>query len=377
MMLLIPIILVIILLLYTIKIMRYRRNWVNYPEFHPGGSSNSIPISVVIAFRNEKENLPQLLHSLQHQNYPAGLWEAVLVDDHSTDGSTRLVKDFIRIHPGFRYLQNEPGDTGKKSAMHKGVRLAAYDLIVTTDADCTLGEAWLSTISEFYREQKPVLIIGLVDMEGGRGFFNAFQEVEFLSLVAAGAAAAAGGSPIYCNAANLAFEKDLMLSYPDPMYSAVPSGDDTLFMHRIKRHHKNRIMMLKSGEAVVKTRNTKNWKEFINQRSRWASKTPYYTDKDALHTAWLVFVVSLATIVSLILAVSGIYPVCFPLLAAGKCLTDYFFLKEFFKYFGKKPLFIQLLFFEAIYPLYICIAALAGIFNLYSWKERWAFKTEK
>ncbi|HOH47560.1 MAG TPA: glycosyltransferase, partial [Candidatus Cloacimonadota bacterium] len=42
-------------------------------------------ISVIIAARNEAENLPRLLGSLAALDYPRDLFEIVLVSDHSTD----------------------------------------------------------------------------------------------------------------------------------------------------------------------------------------------------------------------------------------------------------------------------------------------------
>src|ERR1041384_2718126 len=42
-------------------------------------------ISVVVPFRNEAENLPNLLNDLSTIEYPSDKWEVILVDDHSTD----------------------------------------------------------------------------------------------------------------------------------------------------------------------------------------------------------------------------------------------------------------------------------------------------
>ena len=142
------------------------------------------------------------------------------------------------------------------------------------------------------------MIIGLVDMDVKPGLFNRFQEIEFLSLVASGAAAAAGGRPIYCNAANLAFHKELFLSHADPLSMAVPSGDDTLFMLRVKKDPATRIVLLKSVTGIVTTNGAMNMREFFNQRSRWASKSRYYTDWDILYTAGLVLGISATLLLS-------------------------------------------------------------------------------
>jgi poly-beta-1,6-N-acetyl-D-glucosamine synthase len=359
-----------ILFLYMLKIGIYRQYWELYPVFVPKESAATAGISVVIAFRNEQQNLPELLYSLERQKYPEELWEVILVDDHSSDQSAQLVIKFAAAHPGFHLLQNGPGENGKKAAVIKAIRYASHGLIVTTDADCTMNENWLSAIGEFYSQHHPSIIIGLVDMNDGNGFFSRFQEVEFLSLIAAGAAATAGGRPLYCNAANLSFEKELMISQPDPMSREVPSGDDTLFMLKIKHSRDSRIMLLKSADAVVKTRSTVGLRQFINQRSRWASKSRYYSDRDIIYTACLVVAVSLVMTMSMVMSAAGRYLWLFPLLLAGKSLTDYYFMRCFLRFYKKRPPGMQLIVFEVIYPLYIMVSILAGIFSSYSWKGR-------
>jgi len=360
----------IILLLYMIRMVIYNFNWQKHPVFETGKSDPPCPVSIVIAFRNEQENLPDLLHSLALQQYPATLWEVIFVDDHSSDGSAELIRDFISTRPGFRYLSGERGITGKKSALHRGIHEARHEFIVTTDADCTMGNQWLATICNMYSRLNPDMIIGLVDTSGGPGFFDRFQEIEFLSLVAAGAASAAGGKPIYCNAANLAFKRELFLSHSDPLRNAVPSGDDTLFMHRIKKNRNNRVLLLKSAATIVNAGSVKNTREFLNQRIRWASKSRFYTDAETIFTASLVLGLSGVIVASLVILAAGIYPWLFPALLAGKSVTDCILLKGFLRFYNKDLSVLQLIAFELIYPFYILTAFIGGLLNLYSWKER-------
>ena len=360
----------IMLWLYMLKIGIYRHDWLKYPVFDKPEISESTGISVVIAFRNEMENLPGLLHSLEIQKYPADSLEILLVDDHSTDESAQLVQAFANRHSGVRHLQNLPEENGKKAALLTGIRQASHQIIVTTDADCTMGEDWLSLMSGIFREQMPGMVIGLVDAVEGKSFFGSFQHIEFLSLIAAGAAAAAGGKPIFCNAANLAFRKELALSFPDPMTSNVASGDDTLFMHRIKQSRRGEIILLKSAAGTVKTRGARNLSQFISQRSRWASKSRFYTDRDTIFTATLVLAVALTMVGSMTMLMTSPYSWVYPAVLAGKSLTDYFFLRSFLQFYHKRLPVIQFIIFEMIYPVYILFSFAGGIFNRYTWKGR-------
>ena len=48
-------------------------------------SSPKTTFSIVVPFRNEAENLPLLLESLEKLKYPTELFEVILVDDESQD----------------------------------------------------------------------------------------------------------------------------------------------------------------------------------------------------------------------------------------------------------------------------------------------------
>jgi poly-beta-1,6-N-acetyl-D-glucosamine synthase len=359
-----------ITVLYMLKIGMYRYHWNKLPVSDNHQNPPSVGISVVVAFRNEEKSLPQLLKSLNNQVYPEALREVILVNDHSSDRSLKIADNFVHSHSGFHCISNEEGKAGKKAAVLKGVQHASFNLIVFTDADCRMEDYWLTSIAGVYSEQKADMIIGLVDMESKPGLFNRFQEVEFLSLVASGAAAVSSGSPIYCNAANLAVNKDLFLSYADPFNISVPSGDDTLFMLRVKENPHRRIVLMKSVAGIVTTAGMEEVGQFFNQRIRWASKSRHYTDPDILYTAGLVLGMSGVLIVSAVVLAFGRYLWLFPVLLLAKSLIDFLFLQDFLRFYAKRIHAGFFLLFETVYPAYILVSATLGLLNRYTWKDR-------
>ncbi len=358
-----------ILLLYIFKILHLKYTWEIYPECTPGSMGASAAASVVVAFRNEAENLPLLLSSLKSQRYSAGFFEVILVDDSSEDGSDVIVQQFCEKNPDFRYLTNAGKATGKKAAIETGVKAALYELVVTTDADCIMAENWLQTIAYFYSMSNADMIIGLVDIDSKNSLAGQFQEVEFLSLIASGAGAAAGGKPIYCNAASFAFRKSLYELYSDPMNNSLASGDDTLFLHKAKKKGK-KILLLKSSETIVKTRGQKTWQEYVDQRIRWASKSRYYRDQDTIYTALLVLCVNIACVASFVLMIAGLIWWLFPVLIACKTLADFYFLQNFMRFYHKNISFAKFVLFSLVYPFILVFTAIAGLTRGYRWKGR-------
>jgi biofilm PGA synthesis N-glycosyltransferase PgaC len=358
------------LVLYVLKIQRYKRNWERYPELSSATGKTSTGISVIIAFRNEASNLEALLSSLKRQVYPEALYEIILVNDHSDDGSEVFVRNFCETSTNIILISNEGKIAGKKSAVKTGISNASHELIVTTDADCTMDEYWLATIARFYEEKNPDMIIGLVDIISETGFFEKFQEVEFLSLIAAGAGAAAGRRPIYCNAACFAFKKSVYKSMDDPLKEAVSSGDDTLFMHAVKKNRKRSILLLKSAKAIVVTHGLSSWAGYFNQRRRWISKSRHYNDPDTVFTALLVLLVNLCIIVTVTVFIMGRNYWLFPILYTGKTTADFLFLKSFLRFYGKKLQVILFMEYSMIYPFYVVYFAATGLLYGYTWKGR-------
>ncbi len=66
----------------------YRRAWTAIPEFDASGKTSHTQISVLIPARNESSNIASCIESLSYQTYPKHLFEVIVIDDHSTDGTS-------------------------------------------------------------------------------------------------------------------------------------------------------------------------------------------------------------------------------------------------------------------------------------------------
>ncbi len=104
-------------------------------------------VTVVVAARNEAGNIEPLLESLARQDYPHDLLEIIIVNDNSTDRTPIVVSGFIernRLQSGLRMRLIYNPFSGKKRAIRYGIEKASGELILTTDADCTVGPGWVS-----------------------------------------------------------------------------------------------------------------------------------------------------------------------------------------------------------------------------------------
>jgi glycosyltransferase involved in cell wall biosynthesis len=60
--------------------------------------------SVIIPARNEEENIQNCLRSILEQDYPAELFEVIVINDHSTDGTEDIIRLMQHDMPTSGYL---------------------------------------------------------------------------------------------------------------------------------------------------------------------------------------------------------------------------------------------------------------------------------
>lgn len=314
-------------------------------------SIQGVSLSVVVACRNEERNLPELLKHLSGQDYNPDLFEVLIIDDNSSDSTFATALDFKGIR-NLIVLKNS--GKGKKAAIRTGVAASAGNLIVTTDADCRMGHNWLKTIASFFEENKPEMIICPVELEGREGFFQRFQELEFLSLQGITAGTAVSGRPVMCNGANMAFTKEVYNRHTGDLHDELISGDDVFLLHAIKDEPGNKIMWLESVEAKVITNASETVCSFLNQRARWVSKAGAYKDRFTKLLAIVTFVTILLQFSFLIAGIfNPVFLWIFPTAFLLKSVPDYLILQNTTTRYGRKSLMKLFLPGQLIYPVHV------------------------
>jgi len=88
-----------LLVIYSILILYYKAGWQDIKSFSLNDQQPVSKISVIIAARNEEENIGKLLLSLEKQTYSRHLFEVIVVDDHSTDNTALIAQGFAFVKP--------------------------------------------------------------------------------------------------------------------------------------------------------------------------------------------------------------------------------------------------------------------------------------
>lgn len=322
-------------------------------------------VSLIIPFRNEAENLPSLLNSVSNLNYPEDKLDIIFVDDNSDDEGSKIIRDF----GGSNIRIIECGGAGKKRAIQTAVETADSEIFAITDADCRHNSVWLRTlISAFEEDTGFVAAPALFNSSGS--FFDELQRIEFAGIVIASAGLIGIGQPFTCSAANIAFRKK---AFEDAEgykgNEGILSGDDEFLMQKIAYSTDWSVKYAAGNALTVFTKANAGVGDFINQRSRWASKGFAYSNSIITVQLLMIFIFFLSVLLLPFSGSEGVF-LFFAAALIWKAAWEGAVLLK-----GKKNIFRKLslkyfIFAEVFHIPYIVLSAMLGTLGVYKWKRR-------
>lgn len=328
-------------------------------------------VSVVIAARNEEDNLRAFLPSILEQQYPD--FEVIVVDDQSLDHTRFLLQDYCMMYPHLKVVTLDDfvrEFEGKKLALMLGFKRASKKILLLTDADCVPASPnWIRHMVAPFQQKGTELVLGVSPYTRKGGLLNkliqyetAFSALQYISLARA-------GMPYMGVGRNLAYTKDLFFENKGfAPFLKVISGDDDLFVNQRAHKGNTRVVLHKEAHTFSEPKGT--WKEWVSQKTRHVNTGRYYKRKHKLMLSFLWFS-HVLFLISIPVAIVGIFPwyigaALIVLRYAVQLPTLYSFLKKL----GRTGL---LLFWPILEIIYLLV--LLPAFGLSSWltgkREKW------
>lgn len=361
----------IILGSYLLLLLWFWLGWERLPVFTTDSDNKPEVVTVIIPIRNEAQNILQLLKDLEQQTFDTSRFQVIVVDDNSSDDSLSTVQNYQQNSSLNLSLIALASSCGKKEALAAGIEQSKADFIFTTDGDCRVPSEWLEVMVNCFKDQIK-MVVGPVEISPVDNFFGGMQMLEFTSLIGSGAATLGWHKPTMCNGANLAFRTEIfheVEGYQDNLEQ--DSGDDIFLMHKINQEFPDSIHFCKDQGAIVQTAPVKSFKKFLSQRQRWAGKWGNYKDRFTRILAVYIYLVQLSIMLLIALAFIDKIPIVWLVnLMVAKAIFEYLFLKQVAAFFRKRINGIVFLTLQFIYPVYVVLVGLMGLFGKGEWKNR-------
>jgi glycosyltransferase involved in cell wall biosynthesis len=317
-------------------------------------------ISVVIPFRNEAENLPQLIQSLNKLLvFPR---EIIFVNDHSED-DYKPCFDALKVPFKTTIINLSPGDEGKKTAIRAGISDAIGECILTWDADIVVNPNYFRQLAKTPLSDLLILPVSMP----GKNLKQFFFELDFQYFNALNTSISGHTKPISANGANLLFNKAIFEEIDSfDEHADVASGDDSFLLIDFKNNKKS-IELALHTDLQVKTPIPDTWEAIINQRLRWIGKSKKVGDRFANYLAifgliyhlgfWLMFLTD-ATWNQL------------SILFYWKILLDGLLIFPYLLILKRAWLGVLIPVFSMIYPIYMLMILVMTLFYEPQWKGR-------
>jgi len=155
---------------------------MNRPESETGGvsgptetrtSPSTCPrFSIITATFNRADLLPRCLDSILRQSFDN--FEAIIVDDGSSDNTEAVVAEYRLTDTRVRYLQQD--NRGANSARNYGAREAHGEYILVLDSDDDAYSHWLARLDQLIASSRPAVACCGIESWDCQGRYKGAQQ---------------------------------------------------------------------------------------------------------------------------------------------------------------------------------------------------------
>ena len=249
---------------------------LSFYRLKPHQEQPMVPVSVIIAARDESDNLYENLPTILSQDYPE--FEVIVVNHQSIDDSNWLLIAFQQQYKNLKVIdipKNKHLRAGKKFPITLAIKGAKYEHFLLTDADCKPSSyQWLRKMAGSFSSSKQI-VMGYGPFNKEKGFLNklirfdaAWIGVNYISM-------ALSKLPYMGVGRNLGYTKTVFNSVSGfKSHYSLPSGDDDLFIQQAAQ--KSNYTVNIDPDTFCFSPAAPSWSRWVRQKSRHYSTSNQY-----------------------------------------------------------------------------------------------------
>ena len=331
--------------------------------------SKTKPISVIIAARDEAENIDELINCLKVLDYPHDMFEVIVVDDRSSDATFQKLNilqqqfDWLSC---YKVEKENPQLVGKKGALALAIKHAKFEILAFTDADCRPNKNWLIEINAAMTDNTDFLC-GYSPLIGKSSIVNKLKNLERVSIFAVIAGSFGLHWDLTSVARNQVYRKSKF--YEIDGFAGIGihrSGDDDLLLQKMSPVLRKRNFMF---SAAVPSFDKVSGKAMMDLETRRASKWRLYQLSIKLLTLLIfIYYISLTVAFAAVLfSLLDWYDLL--LIIFAKFLAELILIALFLAKIKQLKLLLYFPLAELLYVPYYLYFGIKGTFGKYKWKN--------
>ena len=207
---------------------------------------------------------------------PSNLFEVIVVDDNSTDNTADICKAFMEQFPNLFCIAapENPNLPGKPNALACGIEASHGEVILITDADCTVPSTWIECTAQHYEGN--IGLIGGITLQRNTNWFEGMQSLDWAFILGMAASTAGLGHQHGSIGNNLSFKRkayDHVGGYRKLKFSV--TEDYTIVQAIIDSGQWDYIYPIDS-KTMVESKPCSDWKTLLRQKQRWGKGATRY-----------------------------------------------------------------------------------------------------
>lgn len=317
--------------------------------------------SILIAFHGEWIALERLLGSLK-QIFYSKKGSIHIADDHSRPNLNEH-QELLVQSKFVNWIKPPLSINGKKAVQRYAVDGLSSEWILLLDVDTQAPEFLQNGyLPETVSYAEMVLIP--VQPITRRGFWNAFFDLDFLSLQAATVASAQSGEPLLANGACLLIKRQAYQAVAaDRDDWSYPHGDDMFLMHAVaKKFGKPAIAVLHPSQGYAQSAFPDSFWGLYRQRLRWIGKVDRLPNVAFQCAAWVILLAQFMLLFNILASLLGLVSLRVAFIASSVCVgSSGFLLLRSCRAFNRRDLMWYIPPALMLYPVYLISLALVQL----------------
>jgi len=322
--------------------------------------------TVVIAARNEEDNLPSLLDDLVNQKIDKNKFEVIIANDRSIDKTEEIINEYSIKYKFIKaiHILKKSEMAPKKYALENAINKSKGEIILATDADCRVSSNWATSMASLVYQADKV-VIGYSRISGQNSLIHEIQKIDFLGIMAANGGMLTNGIVCSGSGQNLGYKKEDFFDiggFEEVKHRE--SGDDMYIVQKISKikgatfnYDKNSFVTTLPKDSLL---------SYLNQRIRWSSNSKLTLLTSPLFFLFLTsaFLANVNILLSLLFSLNT-----FIILTVVKFLLELLVLYIGSKLFLTRFSFLSYIVWNFTQPIYILIVSFGGLADRFTWKK--------
>lgn len=243
--------------------------WASNFKSSPTILENYPTVDILIAARNEQDNIAACLNSLVVLDYPKEKITICVGDDASDDNTWQLIEKYAAEHShiqGFQITKQITRGNGKANVLAQLAHKCQGDWIFITDADIQVPKLWVHTMLASASTKKAELVTGTSLVEG-KPWLAKFQRLDWLYATSMLKVISDLGVPVTTMGNNMAIRRKVYEGVGGFENLPFSVTEDLELFKAVQKNHKT--INLWSPDVLNKSTPQPSLVGLLKQRKRW------------------------------------------------------------------------------------------------------------